>query len=139
MKPKFKNILAYEQAQLLMQPIFIRIIDNIRKQLDNSTWKGTYQELSEPFPQYQLLLTKNDQTITLDIWELCYQICFINFNSKVMELQQHIAERNGSKIEEIQEVEIDLNLIYDNQVNWLKIEEKTSDLINQIFKNIENI
>ena len=36
MYPKFKDTLAYEQANLLMQPAFIRVIDNIRKELDFS-------------------------------------------------------------------------------------------------------
>jgi len=31
--PKFSNITSWEQAELLMQPAFIRIIDHIRKQL----------------------------------------------------------------------------------------------------------
>lgn len=137
MKPKFKNILAWEQAQLLMQPIFIRVIDNIRKQLDESTWKGTYQEISEPFPKYQLLLTKNDQLVELDIWQLCYQVCFINFTTKVIELQQHIAELNGTQIEEIKEVEIDTSLIDENgEVDWINIENKTANLIQNIFNNL---
>ncbi len=137
MKPKFKNIVAWEQAQLLMQPIFIRVIDNIRKKLDESTWKGTYQEISEPFPKYQLLLTKNDQLVELDIWQLCYQVCFINFTTKVIELQQHIAQLNGTQIEEIQEVEIDTSLIDKNgEVDWIKIENKTANLIQTIFNNL---
>jgi len=28
-----------------MQPTFIRIIDNIRNQLDESAWKGTYEDV----------------------------------------------------------------------------------------------
>jgi hypothetical protein len=29
MNPKFKDITAWEQAQLLMQPAFIRVLDNL--------------------------------------------------------------------------------------------------------------
>ena len=36
MNPKFKDIIAWEQAQLLMQPAFIRVLDNLRKQLELS-------------------------------------------------------------------------------------------------------
>ena len=59
MKPKFKNKQAWEQAQLLMQPAFIRVIDNLRKQLEQSSWKGTYQEIITPYPGYQLRLTSS--------------------------------------------------------------------------------
>ncbi|MBE9076544.1 hypothetical protein IQ241_04415 [Romeria aff. gracilis LEGE 07310] len=42
--PQFATPLARQQATLMMQPALIRVIDNIRKQLDNSDWRGTYQE-----------------------------------------------------------------------------------------------
>ena len=41
MKPIFKNSTDWEQAEYLMQPSLIRVIDNLRKQLDESAWKGT--------------------------------------------------------------------------------------------------
>jgi len=43
MSPKITDTVAWQQAELLMQPTFIRIIDNIRNQLDESAWKGTYE------------------------------------------------------------------------------------------------
>jgi len=52
MNPKFKDITAWEQAQLLMQPAFIRVLDNLRKQLENSLWKGTYTEIQDPYRKY---------------------------------------------------------------------------------------
>ncbi|MBV8883718.1 MAG: hypothetical protein JO235_06915, partial [Chroococcidiopsidaceae cyanobacterium CP_BM_RX_35] len=45
MPPKIPNTTVWQQAELLMQPAFIRIIDHIRKHLDQSTWKGTYQDV----------------------------------------------------------------------------------------------
>ena len=44
MKPKFKDINAWEQAQLLMQPAFIRVVDNLGKQVALSVWEASYQE-----------------------------------------------------------------------------------------------
>jgi len=41
---KITDTVAWQQAELLMQPTFIRIIDNIRNQLDESAWKGTYED-----------------------------------------------------------------------------------------------
>ncbi len=55
MNPKFKDITAWEQAQLLMQPAFIRVLDNLRKQLENSLWKGTYTEIQDTLSQLSAL------------------------------------------------------------------------------------
>ena len=65
MKPKFKTRIAWEKAQILMQPSLIRILDNIRKQLDTSSWQGSYQEINHPIPGYILCLTngKNQKEI----------------------------------------------------------------------------
>ena len=54
MKPTFKNTLAWEQAQVLMQPAMLRVVDNIRKEIENSHWKGTYKEVTAPIPGYHL-------------------------------------------------------------------------------------
>ena len=42
--PTFPTALARAQFELLMQPALIRVIDNLRKQLDSSDWKGEYEE-----------------------------------------------------------------------------------------------
>ncbi len=42
--PTFATPLARAKFDQLMQPALIRVIDNIRKQLDQSTWKGSYEE-----------------------------------------------------------------------------------------------
>jgi hypothetical protein len=125
MKPKFKNTLAWEQAQLLMQPAFIRVIDNLRKQLDTSTWQGTYQEIQTPYPGYQLHLTQGKESVTIDIWNLCFQICFLDY--------QPTLETETST----QEVEIDTSLIKETgEIAWQLLDDKTYHLIAQIFANL---
>ena len=42
--PTFSTALARAQFEQLMQPALIRVIDNLRKQLDRSDWKGEYEE-----------------------------------------------------------------------------------------------
>lgn len=44
MTPTFSTPLARAQVEQLMQPALIRVIDNLRKQLDESSWKGEYEE-----------------------------------------------------------------------------------------------
>ncbi|MGH2414573.1 MAG: hypothetical protein ACRDEA_12995 [Microcystaceae cyanobacterium] len=130
MKPKFKDILAWEQAQLLMQPAFIRIIDNIRKQLDESTWQGTYQEVQTPYPGYLLCLTNQERSVEVDVWNLCFQVCFRDYN-----LQQTEVSDNGENA--VQEVEIDTSLIDETgDVDWQRLETKAQQLVRQTFANL---
>ncbi|MGD1855386.1 MAG: hypothetical protein ACFB2W_14165 [Leptolyngbyaceae cyanobacterium] len=42
--PQFATAQDQRYAQALMQPALIRIIDNIRKQLDRSDWQGSYRD-----------------------------------------------------------------------------------------------
>ncbi len=42
--PQFATAQDQRYAQALMQPALIRIIDNIRKQLEGSDWKGSYRD-----------------------------------------------------------------------------------------------
>ena len=131
MKPQFKNTLAWEQAQLLMQPALIRVLDNIRKQLDASSWKGTYQEVTEPIPGYILTLSKGDRSLEVDIWQLCYQVCFDNYTIP----QQHLfSSADGGTVE----VDIDQSLIYDTgELDWHSIETKAQQAVGSVFERIK--
>ncbi len=42
--PQFSTASAKAKVQQLMQPALIRVIDNIRKQLDITDWQGKYEE-----------------------------------------------------------------------------------------------
>lgn len=42
--PKFATPLDRDKVERLMQPALIRVIDNIRKQLDSTSWQGRYEE-----------------------------------------------------------------------------------------------
>ena len=159
MPPKITNSTSWQQAEILMQPAFIRVIDNLRKQLDISDWKGTYQDvltwpanttdetkalvtqlvqemetatpiqveeirktlasLPMPHPGYHLLLQHHAQQVNIDLWDLCYQVCFLNYSS------QNTA------------VDIDTNLIDEyGDVNWQYLENKTQELVKQVFANL---
>jgi hypothetical protein len=128
MKPKFKDTRAWDQAQLLMQPIFIRLVDNIRKKLDDSTWKGTYEELQIPVPGYELKLTRSQDSYTFNIWELCYQICFRNY--------QPTHEANTPI-----EVEIDTQLFDEKtgEIDWNAIENKTRKVVDEVFATLPSL
>lgn len=161
MPPRITNPTTWQQAELLMQPAFIRVVDNIRKHLDTSNWKGTYHDvliwpantsddikawvtqllqemesasleradeikatladLPMPYPGYHLRLQRQDHEVSLDLWEICYQVCFLNY-SPVSE-----------------SVSIDTRLLDDaGGVNWQSLEDKTEDLVGRAFANLPN-
>ncbi|MBD3880902.1 hypothetical protein IFO70_03950 [Phormidium tenue FACHB-886] len=171
--PKFADTIAWQQAELLMQPTFIRVIDNLGKRLEESNWKGTYEDipvwaegvseetkaivrqlqeqlkiatpeqavqieealarLPQPAPGYLLRLEKGssvgDSTakrqITIDIWQLCYQICFRNYSPVLNAMDNDF------------KVEIDTTLIDETgDVDWLKLDTKAKQLIGQIFSSL---
>jgi len=161
MTPKFADAIAWQQAELLMQPVFIRVIDNLRKQLEESTWKGTYHDtpiwpegVSEETktqvlqlqqqliaathdqaeaieqtlaqlprfqPGYELWLEQQGQQIKLDLWQLCYQVCFRDYHPESPD----------------DLISIDTQLLdEDGEVDWYQLDQKAKHLIEQIFSQL---
>ncbi|AFZ02915.1 hypothetical protein [Calothrix sp. PCC 6303] len=159
MLPKISDPSLWQQAEILMQPAFIRIIDNFRKQLDTSSWKGTYQDvlvwasdtsdetktivmelltemetatsqraaeirdtlekLPIPHPGYHLCLQRQDQQVSIDLWELCYQLCFRDYLP-------------GTEV-----VDININLIDEmGEVDWNLLDEKAKKLVGETFAHL---
>lgn len=166
MPPRITDPVAWQQAELLMQPAFIRIIDHIRKHLDESAWQGTYENvliwspdtteemktrvilllqeldaaspertaeieqaianLPTPQPGYQLSLQNQDQQYNFDLWELCYQVCFQQYNT-------------GSTSSH-SSVEIDTSLIDETgEVDWQRLDTKAGAAVEQVFSSLPKI
>jgi predicted metal-dependent phosphoesterase TrpH len=159
MLPKISNSSGWQQAEILMQPAFIRIIDNLRKQLDVSSWKGTYQDvvvwasdisdetktlvmrlltemetatsersaeirdilakLPVPHPGYHLCLQRQDQQVVIDLWDLCYQLCFHDYVP-------------GNEF-----IDIDTSLIDETgEVDWNLLDQKAKNLVEEMFAKL---
>lgn len=159
MKPAFKTALAWEQANLLLQPIMIRVIDNLRKQLEDSPWQGDYREIQLPYPGHQLLLTRNDHRIVVDIWQLCYQVCFLDYPVPLALSPRSEAEGSLDKAGDMNpdmdpdidlnidsdiidsdiNVDVDTHLIDDTgEVDWQQLETKTQQLLRNFFASLPN-
>ncbi len=131
MKPTFKTRLAWEQAQVLMQPALLRVVDNIRKELESSTWRGSYKEVTKPIPGYHLCLTRREHQIEIDIWELCYQVCFKEYNPI-----HHIFSEDD---ENNYEVEVDTRLLDDlGEIDWQLLESKAQQSVRKVFQSLAN-
>lgn len=165
MLPKITNSLAWQQAELLMQPAFIRIIDHIGKQLEESGWKGTYEDeliwpegitdetkaivtallqqletaspedlakieqalsqLPHPYPEYHLCLqSPGSQEVKVDLWQLCYQVCFCHYSPLINESASNAVEIDTSLIDET------------GDVDWQRLDAKAEELVQQVFANL---
>ena len=159
MPPKITNSVAWNQAELLMQPTFIRVVDNVRKLLDNSSWKGTYHDvltwaagtseetkaivtqmvqeletatpedaeqiretlakLPTPHPGYHLCLQRQEQQVNVDLWELCYQVCFLEYTLSD------------------EEVDIDTSLLDETgDVEWNLLDKKAKKVVEAVFAGL---
>lgn len=170
-KPKFQDLVTWQQAELLMQPTFIRLIDNLRKQLEQSHWKGTYEnvpiwaddvsddvrlrvmqlqaelqmaspeaviaiesalaQLPSPSPGYQLHLQQTDQTVTVDLWDLCYEICFQDYDaaSGTSPAPETISSNQGVRIDATLFDEI-------GEVDWNRLDQKTQQVVERLFAGL---
>ncbi len=125
MQPKFESELAWRQAEFLMQPIYIRIIDRIRQQSEVSTWKVTYEEIRDPHPINYLCLESEDKQLKFDIWDLCYQVCFLNYDGSHSELESRIVEVDTSSID-----------LETGTIDWMLLDNKAKAVIAKIFDNL---
>ena len=125
MQPKFVSELAWQQAEFLMQPIYIRIIDRIRQQSEVSTWKVSYEEVRDPHPINYLCLESEDKQLKFDIWDLCYQVCFLNYDGSHSELESQIVEVDTSSID-----------LETGTIDWMLLDNKAKAVIAKIFDNL---
>lgn len=167
--PKIASDAVWRQAEMLMQPAFIRLVANIGKQLEQSPWRGDYQDvqvwpegvddrtkatvlelrqqletatgeaaiaiqqqldqLPGTYPGYHLCLTHGDQEVRVDIWALCYQVCFRDYDAATGTSRSRGFGQPASS-----EVEIDSQLLEaDGEVDWNQLDAKARQLIDQIF------
>ena len=124
MKPRFKTEADWEYAELLMQPALIRVLDRLRNKLESSSWTGEFREVTEPIPGHCLDLirsTGGEVVKSVNLWELCFRICF----------QNYVVTDDP---EQSYEVEIDRDLLEeDEDVEWERLDEKAEAIVRSIF------
>lgn len=172
----------WRQAEALMQPAFIRLVANLGKQLDESSWKGQYEDmlvwpegidqatkaqvlqlrdeltaldlqtddhsvarsaeieqalavLPAPFPGYQLCLSQADHQVCVDLWEICYRICFRDYD-----VESGTSRSRGFGQPPSDGVEVDTTLFDETgEVDWDRLDAKTRKLVDQIFASLPHI
>ena len=160
--PQFATPLALQQAQLLMQPALIRLIDNIRKQLDHSDWEGSYkdeirwpqtvtadqkqqylaaQEMLEAAPpgeqaKIQAMLERLPQP--QHIYILCLKQQTQQHEVNLWHLCYQLCSTNYDPAEPNTALEIDTHLIDPElgDVDWIKLDAKAKALIEKVFSQL---
>jgi hypothetical protein len=125
MQPKFASELAWQQAEFLMQPIYIRIIDCIRQQSEISTWKVSYEEVRDPHPINYLCLESQGRQLKYDIWDLCYQVCFLNYDGSHSEVESLFVEVDTSPLD-----------LETGHIDWQCLDNKAKDVVTRVFNNL---
>ena len=106
-----------------MQPIYIRIIDRIRQESEGSNLQVSYTEEKTPELKHYLCLGNGERQLRFDIWDLCYQVCFINYIGNMGDSESQV-------------VEIDTSL-FDREagdIDWIKLDNKAKAVIQRTFK-----
>ena len=107
------------------------VVNQLLQQMENAAptelleIKQALSGLPTPYPGYHLCLQRQGlQQISVDLWELCYQVCFRNYSPSLERLANY-------------EVQIDTSLIDETgDVDWLRLDAKAGELVEQVFANL---
>lgn len=80
--------------------------------------RETLARLPMPHPGYHLRLQRQEQQVNVDLWELCYQVCFLEYSP------QTTADIDPSLIDEM------------GEVDWERLEAKTKDVVALVFAGL---
>ncbi|GAB1541608.1 hypothetical protein NUACC21_42790 [Scytonema sp. NUACC21] len=81
--------------------------------------RETLSRLPMPHPGYHLCLQRQEQQVSIDLWDLCYQVCFRDY------------------IPGYEKVEIDTSLIDElGEVDWQRLDAKAKELVEQAFARL---
>ncbi len=127
----------YAAAQLL-QPALIRLVDHLRRALETSGWQGEYETVevptatgeAEPQILYWLHLRRGDRHQRLNLWELCYEICFENYTPDL--------SYPGIHDFQVGEVTADMALFdATGEVDWQRLDQKAARVVATVFAALE--
>ncbi|WP_008309737.1 hypothetical protein [Leptolyngbya sp. PCC 6406] len=158
---KFADAIARRQADMLMQPALIRVIDNIRKHLEDSTWQGTYQETQMWPPdtseaEMRQVKALQAQVVTASPEEIpALQAALEPLPTPFPGYELHLEKDDQQRIVDVWElcccvcfqhfptgdapVAVDTTL-WDadiDDVDWLRLDTKAKELVDEVFTTIE--
>lgn len=74
--------------------------------------------LPAPVPTYEVRLTHGDETAVMDVWQLCFQVCFCDYEQAVP-------------------VRVDQTLLADDgEVDWIALDEKAKGRVTSMIQQL---
>ncbi|MEY2985239.1 MAG: hypothetical protein RLZZ568_1856 [Cyanobacteriota bacterium] len=125
MKPQFATAAIWEQADCLMQPALIRTIDQLRQALETLPWRSHYEAIQDPIPGHQLVLENGDRLYRINLWDLCFQVCFVNYRPRPF------VDNLPDNYEPFW-VEIDQTLFCETTIDWTALDQKAQTCIQRM-------
>lgn len=157
--PQFATAQDQRYAQALMQPALIRIIDNIRKQLDASDWTGTYRddmhwpaEATEEQKQQYLALQEMLESATPEEYDQIqvalnqlpspqhlYTLCLKKQDQQrevdIWQLCYRLCS-TADPMEGPITIDMDLLNLELGDVDWIALDQKAQRLVKQAFQEL---
>jgi hypothetical protein len=115
-----------------MQAEVLDLMDRIEavEESDRPELEQQLEALPQPISVYLLHLTKGDWTRTLNLWEMCYQICLMDYVPQL--------ERPTFVDLPLEELLPD-NALFDEagEVDWPQLDLKTAQVVQSAFESLE--
>ncbi len=162
MTPTFATPLAKARVEQLMQPALIRVIDNIRKQLETCDWQGKYEEEliwpegtketqkreyaalqkglhgvpPEEHDRVANLMAQLPQPSPLYTLRLTKSECS-DETVDIWRLCYRVCAQPGGKNLDSKAIEADVSLFDEaGEVDWRSLDDKTKALVEGIFQKL---
>lgn len=149
-----------QKAEYLMQPALIRVLDNLRKRMEASSWRGEYQEqlmwphttteaqkqrVIELQNQAQAENTKQQEAIQAELNQLptpypSYELHLHREGQpeQIFSVWQLCCQACFIDYDSEQPATVDESLIEaDGEIDWLRLDQKVCQLIDAVFPEAE--
>jgi hypothetical protein len=122
-----EDITPDEQAEVLV--LYDRLA-TVKNDAQIEAIEAQLQNFPQPIPVYLLHLTKGDRTKTMNLWELCYQICLVGYTPHI--------ERTTFADLPLEDVQPDHTLFdASGEVDWPGLDRKTAQVIQSAFESLD--
>lgn len=163
MKPQINDLKTWHQADCLMQPAFIRLIDNLRQAIEPTSWESHYEDLQD-WPEattkaqkqrWEVLTAQLETTEPVDVAaieaelaqlptpELSYRLnvqqgdhC-LQFDLWQLCYQVCFCNYIPGLVDEPQQVMIDETLLEPGgEVDWIQLDAKVKAIVAQLLASL---
>jgi hypothetical protein len=130
---KYETLQAWpSDATPEIQAEVLYLMDQIEavEEGDRAELEQQLEGLPQPISVYLLHLTKAGQARTLNLWEMCYQICLASYTPQL--------ERPTFIDIPLEEILPDYTLLdEDGEVDWPRLDLKTAHVVQSAFESLE--